>query len=212
MHRVGRVLSVSQVVGIGTPPPLQPPASVLPHPLVQGGGHTRLRLKGWGSPNSNEGTYTVVLYIYKYFVPTCGCGFRFQPEGQIGSESAFLMKLYLIHTAGGHYYFLVVFLYLTVILNCSKEILDFQITGVFSNVRTIIQAFATTPPGPPSPIRESLKRALDNGNFLEMCERNKFYFTSNNRKLQRKFIFIKIKSNLWSKKDTALMQKSSFLG
>jgi hypothetical protein len=26
------------------------------------------RLKGWGSPNSNEGTYTVVLYIYKYFV------------------------------------------------------------------------------------------------------------------------------------------------
>ncbi len=28
----------------------------------------RLRLKGWGSPNSNEGTYTVVLYIYKYFV------------------------------------------------------------------------------------------------------------------------------------------------
>ncbi len=27
-----------------------------------------MRLKGWGSPNSNEGTYTVVLYIYKYFV------------------------------------------------------------------------------------------------------------------------------------------------
>ncbi len=37
-------------------------------PMVRGGGHTRLRLKGWGSPNSNEGTYTVVLYIYKYFV------------------------------------------------------------------------------------------------------------------------------------------------
>ena len=37
-HRVGRVLSVSP------------------------------RLKGWVSPNSNEGTYTVVLYIYKYFV------------------------------------------------------------------------------------------------------------------------------------------------
>jgi hypothetical protein len=36
--------------------------------LVRGGGHTRLRLKGWGSPNSNEGTYTVVLYIFKYFV------------------------------------------------------------------------------------------------------------------------------------------------
>ncbi len=68
-HRVGRVLSVSPVVGIGTPPPLQPQASVPPHPLVRGGGHTRLRLKGLGSPNSNEGTFTVVLYIYKYFVP-----------------------------------------------------------------------------------------------------------------------------------------------
>ncbi len=68
-HRVGRVLSVSPVVGIGTPPPLLPQASVPPHPLVGGGGHTRLRLKGWGSPNSNEGTDTVVLYIYKYFVP-----------------------------------------------------------------------------------------------------------------------------------------------
>jgi hypothetical protein len=33
-----------------------------------GGGHTRLRERGWGSPNSDEGTYTVVLYIYKYFV------------------------------------------------------------------------------------------------------------------------------------------------
>ncbi len=67
-HRVGRVLSVYPVVGIGTPPPLLPQASVPPHPLVRGGGHTRLRLKGWGSPNSNEGTYTVVLNIYKYFV------------------------------------------------------------------------------------------------------------------------------------------------
>jgi hypothetical protein len=39
-----------------------------PPPYGRGGGQTRLRLKGWGSPNSNEGTYTVVLYIYKYFV------------------------------------------------------------------------------------------------------------------------------------------------
>jgi hypothetical protein len=39
-----------------------------PPPFGTGGGHTRLRLKGWGSPNSNEGTYTVVLYICKYFV------------------------------------------------------------------------------------------------------------------------------------------------
>ncbi len=39
-----------------------------PPPFGTGGGHTRLRLKGWGSPNSDEWTYTVVLYIYKYFV------------------------------------------------------------------------------------------------------------------------------------------------
>jgi hypothetical protein len=39
---------------------------VCPPPFGPGGGHTRLRLKGWGSPNSNEVTYTVVLYIYKY--------------------------------------------------------------------------------------------------------------------------------------------------
>ncbi len=33
-----------------------------PPPFGPLGGHTRLRLKGWGNPNSNEGTYTVVLY------------------------------------------------------------------------------------------------------------------------------------------------------
>ncbi len=31
-------------------------------------GHTRLRERGWGTPNSDEGTYTVVLCVYKYFV------------------------------------------------------------------------------------------------------------------------------------------------
>jgi hypothetical protein len=39
-----------------------------PPPFGPGGGHTRLRLQGWGSPNFNEGTCTVVLYIHKYFV------------------------------------------------------------------------------------------------------------------------------------------------
>ena len=29
--------------------------------------HTRLRVRGWGSPNSDEGTCTVVLYMYLYF-------------------------------------------------------------------------------------------------------------------------------------------------
>jgi hypothetical protein len=39
-----------------------------PPPFDRGGGHTCLRKRGWGSPNSYVGTYTVVLYIYKYFV------------------------------------------------------------------------------------------------------------------------------------------------
>ena len=33
-----------------------------------GGGHTRWRERGWESPYSDEGTYTVVLFIYMYFV------------------------------------------------------------------------------------------------------------------------------------------------
>jgi hypothetical protein len=51
-----------------SPTPHPPQASVRHHPLVQGGGHTRLRERGWGSPNSDEGTYTMELCIYKYFV------------------------------------------------------------------------------------------------------------------------------------------------
>jgi hypothetical protein len=52
---------------LGLPHPFSS-RQVCPPTLWYGGEHTRLRLKGWGSPNSNEGTYTVVLYIYKYFV------------------------------------------------------------------------------------------------------------------------------------------------
>ncbi len=68
-HRVGRVLSFSPVVGIGTPPTPHPQASV-PPPLLwfRGEGHTRWRERGWESPNSDEGTYTVVLFIYMCFV------------------------------------------------------------------------------------------------------------------------------------------------
>jgi hypothetical protein len=33
-----------------------------------GEGHTRWRERGWESPNSDEGTYTAVLFIYTYFV------------------------------------------------------------------------------------------------------------------------------------------------
>ncbi len=52
---------------LGLPHPFNLRRSVPPHPLVRGG-HTRLRERGWGSTNSDEVTYTTVLYIYKYFV------------------------------------------------------------------------------------------------------------------------------------------------
>jgi hypothetical protein len=51
-----------------SPTPLAAGKCAPPPTLWYGGEHTRWRLKGWGSPNSNEGTHTVVLYIYKYFV------------------------------------------------------------------------------------------------------------------------------------------------
>ncbi len=34
----------------------------------RGKGHTRWRKRGWESPNSGEGTYTLVLCMYMYFV------------------------------------------------------------------------------------------------------------------------------------------------
>jgi hypothetical protein len=43
-------------------------SSMPPNPLVQGEGHTRWRERGWESPNSDEGTYSVVLFICMYFV------------------------------------------------------------------------------------------------------------------------------------------------
>jgi hypothetical protein len=71
-HIVDSVLAFSPVVGIGTSLPPHPQASV-PPPFGSGGeGHTRLRERGWGSPNSNEGTYTVVLKVYVYEYVLCG--------------------------------------------------------------------------------------------------------------------------------------------
>ncbi len=68
-HKEGRVLSFSPVVGIGTPQPLTHRRVWPPYTLwFRGEGHTRWRERGWESPNSDEGTYTVVLFIYMYFV------------------------------------------------------------------------------------------------------------------------------------------------
>ncbi len=65
-HRVGRVITFSPVVRIGTLPTPHPQASA-PPPLVRVGGGTLAGERGCGRvlfSNSNEGTYTVVLFIY----------------------------------------------------------------------------------------------------------------------------------------------------
>jgi hypothetical protein len=72
-HRVDRVISFFSSRQIWDSPHPSPAGECAPHPLVRGGGHTRLRERGWGSRNSYERTYTVVLCVYKYFVL---CRFR----------------------------------------------------------------------------------------------------------------------------------------
>ncbi len=37
-------------------------------PSSGGEGYVRWRERGWESPNSDEGTYTVVLFLYTYIV------------------------------------------------------------------------------------------------------------------------------------------------
>ncbi len=68
--RVGRVLSFfSSRRNCDSPTPHQQ-ASVPPNPPPRfwGKGHTRWWERGWESPSSGEGTYTVVLFKYTYFV------------------------------------------------------------------------------------------------------------------------------------------------
>jgi hypothetical protein len=49
---------------LGLPQPLTRRRVCPPPPRFWGEGHTRWRERGWESPNSDEGTYTVVLCIY----------------------------------------------------------------------------------------------------------------------------------------------------
>jgi hypothetical protein len=64
-------LAFCSVVRIGSPPhPLHPQASVALPFWVQRGRHTRLVGKGVGDPISDEGTGTLVLYLY--FNPSTG--------------------------------------------------------------------------------------------------------------------------------------------
>jgi hypothetical protein len=62
--QVGRVLSFSPVVGIGTPPTPHPRASVCPH-LVPGGGALSLAREGMGESQFRRGDINcATLYIY----------------------------------------------------------------------------------------------------------------------------------------------------
>ncbi len=55
---------------LGLPQPLTRRRGCPPPPTrFWGEGHTRWRERCWESPNSDEGTYTVVLFTYKCFVP-----------------------------------------------------------------------------------------------------------------------------------------------
>jgi hypothetical protein len=65
-HRQSAKLFV-QSSELGLPQPFTR-RRVCPSPPGSGGGHTRWRETGSKSPNSNKGTYTVVLFIYMYFV------------------------------------------------------------------------------------------------------------------------------------------------
>jgi hypothetical protein len=66
--RVGRVLSFFFSRRNWDSPTPYPLASVPPSPRFWGEGLTRWRERGWESTNSDERTYTVVLFIYTYFV------------------------------------------------------------------------------------------------------------------------------------------------
>jgi hypothetical protein len=56
------------LVGIGTLPTPFSPASVPLPPETGGRGHTSLLVGGWGESQFRRGAYTVVLFIFTYFV------------------------------------------------------------------------------------------------------------------------------------------------
>jgi hypothetical protein len=67
-HRVGRVLSFFSSRRNWDSPSPHRQARMPPSLWFRGGGAHSLAGKGWGSPNSKEGTYTVLLFLYTYFV------------------------------------------------------------------------------------------------------------------------------------------------
>ncbi len=69
VHRVGRVLSFFSSRRYWDSPKPLTRRRVCPSTFGSGGRGTLAgEWGGWESPNSNEGNYTVVLFIYMYFV------------------------------------------------------------------------------------------------------------------------------------------------
>ncbi len=74
------------------PATVQGSANVPPLPLwFRGVGYTRLRERGWGGPNSDAGTYTVVLYAYMCFVP-CTIALQTFPASDVACNYALIHK------------------------------------------------------------------------------------------------------------------------
>ncbi len=63
-HKVGRELSFFSSRPNWDSPNPSPAFECAPHLWFWGEGHTGWRERGWESPNSDEGTYTVVLFKY----------------------------------------------------------------------------------------------------------------------------------------------------
>jgi hypothetical protein len=91
--------------------------SVPPPPHFGSGGRGTLagkRGRGWESPNSDEGTYTVVLYIYMYFVGipslsdhTCPCYLCKNSYEAVGEVClVFINGEQLVVVGGGGWHFL----------------------------------------------------------------------------------------------------------
>jgi hypothetical protein len=86
--------SVYPLVGIGTTTTPLPPAS-LPYPPDQrwGGGHTRRRLRGWGSPNSDDLRKSLALCLPVLCAPDSPCHFHSDPDPFFGVK---MLNFYLI--------------------------------------------------------------------------------------------------------------------
>ncbi len=80
-HTYQEYHSVCPLVGIGTlPPPLSSASVPLPPEPKGGGGHTCVRVRGWGSPNSNDWRKSLALCLLCGYALNYRCAFVPTPE------------------------------------------------------------------------------------------------------------------------------------